>query len=204
MYATWQSLCPFGTPGAQFIVPDWGDKVDYGIGLLYRPVRLHRLAGRYVNPMPQSTLSLSQGLRIWLLLFILQLYPHLWHRRLIVLFWPLPCSLFSGFYEWLLLLDSGQTLYPVFILSSWFSSKDASYVRLEFESPPPPFNREDNLCLYCWELVHSMIHLSTYFIFTLTPRETLAWSFLLQPTWENHGKSTKLSHEYRTASKMGL
>jgi hypothetical protein len=27
---------------AQFIVPDWGDKVDNGIGLSYRPVRLHK------------------------------------------------------------------------------------------------------------------------------------------------------------------
>jgi hypothetical protein len=36
---------------AQLIVPDWGDKVDYGIGLSYRPVRLHRLAGRYDNPI---------------------------------------------------------------------------------------------------------------------------------------------------------
>ncbi len=25
----------------QFIVLDWGDKVDCGIGLSYRPVRLH-------------------------------------------------------------------------------------------------------------------------------------------------------------------
>jgi hypothetical protein len=41
---------------AQFIVPDWEDKVDYGIGLLCLPARLHRLAGRYDNPdfIPQS------------------------------------------------------------------------------------------------------------------------------------------------------
>ncbi len=32
--------------------PEWGDKVDYYIGFSYRPVRLHRLAGRYDNPMP--------------------------------------------------------------------------------------------------------------------------------------------------------
>jgi hypothetical protein len=32
---------------AKFIVPDCGDKVDSGIGLSYRPARLHRLAGRY-------------------------------------------------------------------------------------------------------------------------------------------------------------
>jgi hypothetical protein len=37
---------------AQFIVPIWGDKVEYGIGLLYRFVRLHRQAGRYDNPIP--------------------------------------------------------------------------------------------------------------------------------------------------------
>jgi hypothetical protein len=35
---------------AEFIVPDWGDKVDYGIWVLYRPARLYRHAGRYDNP----------------------------------------------------------------------------------------------------------------------------------------------------------
>jgi hypothetical protein len=40
---------------AQFLVPDWGDKVDYGLGLSYRPASL--LAGRYDNPVPKSTLS---------------------------------------------------------------------------------------------------------------------------------------------------
>ncbi len=34
-------------PVAKFIVPDWGDKVDSGIGLSYRPARQHLLAGRY-------------------------------------------------------------------------------------------------------------------------------------------------------------
>jgi hypothetical protein len=40
---------------AQFIVPGWGGKVDYGIGLSYRPVRTHTVglwAGTYDNPMP--------------------------------------------------------------------------------------------------------------------------------------------------------
>jgi hypothetical protein len=37
------------TPEAQFIVPDWGNKVDYGIGLSYRPVRLQTLAGLAVT-----------------------------------------------------------------------------------------------------------------------------------------------------------
>ncbi len=35
---------------AEFIDPDWGYKVNSGIGLLYRPDRLHGLAGRYDNP----------------------------------------------------------------------------------------------------------------------------------------------------------
>ncbi len=42
---------------AEFINPDWGDKVNFGIGLSYRPARLHGLAGRYDNPMPELTLS---------------------------------------------------------------------------------------------------------------------------------------------------
>jgi hypothetical protein len=47
---------------AKFIVPDWGDKVDHGIGLSYRPAAgLHRLEGRYDNPMPESTLSPHSG-----------------------------------------------------------------------------------------------------------------------------------------------
>ncbi len=43
--------------------------VDYSKGLSYRPASLWSLAGRYNNPnnpMPESTKSLSQGLRIWL------------------------------------------------------------------------------------------------------------------------------------------
>ncbi len=39
-------------PEAKFIVTDWGDKVDLAIGLSYRLARLHRLVGRYINPMP--------------------------------------------------------------------------------------------------------------------------------------------------------
>ncbi len=36
---------------AQFIVPDRADKVDYGIGLSYRPVRLHRAGGQVRQPI---------------------------------------------------------------------------------------------------------------------------------------------------------
>ncbi len=50
-------------PEEQFIIPSLGGiKVDYGIGLSYRPVRLYRLAGRYDIPVPMSTLSPSKGL----------------------------------------------------------------------------------------------------------------------------------------------
>ncbi len=38
-----------------------GGKVDPDIGLSYRSARLHWLAGRYDNPMPEITLSPSQG-----------------------------------------------------------------------------------------------------------------------------------------------
>ncbi len=48
-------------PVIKFIVPDWGDKVSSGIGLAYRPARLHRLAGRYDNPVPESSKSPGKG-----------------------------------------------------------------------------------------------------------------------------------------------
>ncbi len=50
-----------------FLVTDLGGG-DSGIGLSYRPVaRLHKLACRYDNPMPESTISSSRGPRIWAL-----------------------------------------------------------------------------------------------------------------------------------------
>ncbi len=49
------------SPVAEFLDPGWGDKVDSGIGLSYRLAGLLRLVGRYDNPMPESTLSPSQG-----------------------------------------------------------------------------------------------------------------------------------------------
>jgi hypothetical protein len=36
----------------KFLVPDWGDIIDSGIGLSYRTARLHRLAGRYEKVVP--------------------------------------------------------------------------------------------------------------------------------------------------------
>ncbi len=48
-------------PVAKFKVPDRGDKVDSSIGLSSRPVRLHRLAARYDNPMPEPTVSPQSG-----------------------------------------------------------------------------------------------------------------------------------------------
>jgi hypothetical protein len=46
---------------AEFIDPDWGVKVNSGIGLSYRHARLHGLTGRYDNPMPELTISSSHG-----------------------------------------------------------------------------------------------------------------------------------------------
>jgi hypothetical protein len=48
----------------------WSLNMGYS-RLLYRPTRRHRLAGRYNNPMPESTISPRQGLRIWLLFVLL-------------------------------------------------------------------------------------------------------------------------------------
>jgi hypothetical protein len=44
---------------AKFIVPDWGMKLTVAYRVVVRPVRLHRLAGRYDNPLCQSLLYLS-------------------------------------------------------------------------------------------------------------------------------------------------
>jgi hypothetical protein len=44
-------------PVAEFLDPGWGDKVNSGIGLSYRPAKPGSLAGRYDNYMPKSTLS---------------------------------------------------------------------------------------------------------------------------------------------------
>jgi hypothetical protein len=56
----------------QILSPRVGDIVDYGMGLLYRPARLHRLAGRYNNPyaivdyiQPSGTKNLVKGAQAW-------------------------------------------------------------------------------------------------------------------------------------------
>ncbi len=53
---------------AKFLVPDWGEIVDYDTGLSYQSASLCNLAVRYDNPMPESATSTSQGLRVgyWL------------------------------------------------------------------------------------------------------------------------------------------
>ncbi len=43
--------CSGVTIVAKCIVPDWGEKVDYGIGFSYRPASLRSLAGRRQPPM---------------------------------------------------------------------------------------------------------------------------------------------------------
>jgi hypothetical protein len=50
-----------GRSVAKFIVPDWEDIVDTGVGLSYWHARLHRLAGRYDNPMTESTMYITQS-----------------------------------------------------------------------------------------------------------------------------------------------
>jgi hypothetical protein len=46
---------------AKFIVPDWGDKVDSGIGLSIVPA-CQAIAGRYDNSIPESTIFPIQRL----------------------------------------------------------------------------------------------------------------------------------------------
>jgi hypothetical protein len=53
-------------PVAKFLVPNLGDLVDTGIGYSRSGMPAYSLAGQYDNPMPESTISPSQGLRIWL------------------------------------------------------------------------------------------------------------------------------------------
>jgi hypothetical protein len=48
-------------PVAKFLVQDWEALADSVIGSLYRPSRPHKLTGRYVNPKPESTISLQSG-----------------------------------------------------------------------------------------------------------------------------------------------
>ncbi len=43
------------TPETKFLVPEWGDILDYDKGLSYRPASLCSLVGRQYNPMLQST-----------------------------------------------------------------------------------------------------------------------------------------------------
>ncbi len=45
---------------AEFTDPDWGDEVNSGIGLSYRPARLHRLAEPLLQPMRTKAGGLDQ------------------------------------------------------------------------------------------------------------------------------------------------
>ena len=51
---------------AKFLIPDWGIQYSRIQHRLHsRPARLHWLAGENENPIRESTISISQGLRIW-------------------------------------------------------------------------------------------------------------------------------------------
>jgi hypothetical protein len=54
-------MLPPANQESKFLGPYWGDIVDSGIGYSYRPARLHRLAGRYDHPKPESTISPQSG-----------------------------------------------------------------------------------------------------------------------------------------------
>ncbi len=66
------------TSRGQIQSPWLWDNVNSGMGLLYRPARLHRLAGQYENPMHELTTSPSQRLWIW---------PQAWNRCTYEVIW---------------------------------------------------------------------------------------------------------------------
>jgi hypothetical protein len=68
---------------SKILSPCLGDKVDSGIGLSYMPTSLSSLTGQSDNP--GSTISPSQGLRIWTqvscfsFIYLLSVHPHTCH-----------------------------------------------------------------------------------------------------------------------------
>jgi hypothetical protein len=53
-------LCAALRTEADFIVPDWGDKVDSGLGFSYRPISLHKPMDT-ICTKPESTISPHLG-----------------------------------------------------------------------------------------------------------------------------------------------
>jgi hypothetical protein len=47
---------------AKFLVPDWGDKANSGQGVVVTGRQATKAGCRYDNPMPESTISSTQGL----------------------------------------------------------------------------------------------------------------------------------------------
>ncbi len=72
-YSTSYFFDAFSFPESKFLGSYGGDIFDFGIGVVI-PARqaTYRLSGRYDSPMPESAISHSQGLWIWLQLFRLQ------------------------------------------------------------------------------------------------------------------------------------
>jgi hypothetical protein len=56
----WSELSRGHSPSAKFIVPDWGNKVDSGIGVSYRLARPHRLTTGLYSVRQPYTLCRSQ------------------------------------------------------------------------------------------------------------------------------------------------
>ncbi len=89
-------LSTYNVFSSQIHSPWRGDKVDSGKGLSYRPANLCSHAGRYDNPMPESTLSPRQGLWIWLLYAQLcTLTSYFSYCRKVVTFFTLQCAKIS-------------------------------------------------------------------------------------------------------------
>ncbi len=105
--------------------------MDSGIGLSYRPPRLYRLAVRYDNPMPESSISPSQDyefghffLKIkWRKLIV---YSTFWNKQYIeteVTFYKKTC------FQILLTFDAERHLVPsgfATVVSGVYSSLDVN------------------------------------------------------------------------------
>ncbi len=100
---------------AKFIVPDWGDKVDSGIGLLYLPARTGWQAGTTTLCWSQLY-NPSQGLWIWLCTARISTYS--FSIFLYILFFS---------YNWHLRFSSSYFLFPLFSHTLF-----ASYIAITF------------------------------------------------------------------------
>jgi hypothetical protein len=104
---------------AQFIVPDLGDKVDYGIGLSYWPVRLH-IGWRAGTAT--LCLSPSKGLWIWLQYSSKRKFAQRWQLVMLCSKGTLPppappARIFKLLRSpW---IDSKESILPAYVAKAW-------------------------------------------------------------------------------------